>query len=193
MTFEYWRPKTLFEISSARGIPIALDEATQKRTFDHFARFLIDIDLTASLHEWLLVEYKDFACYIVHVKSTCKINIDNIIQQSLEKKRSGFIQRNLNHWLLVGHFNSILRVHKHMVEARLLQVLVMILRMIIIYSLIYPLEPLNLIGSMVRETMRTLKYGLINLFVMMIGFLFGLLLLVVLSRGVSLITTLFFW
>ncbi|PNX66094.1 putative NBS resistance protein, partial [Trifolium pratense] len=43
---EYWRQRTLFEIASAIGIPLALDEATKNRTIGHYARLLVDLDLS---------------------------------------------------------------------------------------------------------------------------------------------------
>jgi hypothetical protein len=61
---EYWQPKILFEIAGALGSPLALDEATKKRTFGHFARILIDVDLSSNLHERILVERNDFDFYV---------------------------------------------------------------------------------------------------------------------------------
>lgn len=61
---EYWRPIILFEIAGALGIPLALDEVTKKRTFGHFSRVLIEIDITSDLHEKILVERKDFDFYV---------------------------------------------------------------------------------------------------------------------------------
>jgi len=61
---EYWRKKTLFEIAGALGTHLALDEATSKRTFGHYARVLIEVDLTLELRERILVERKDFDFYV---------------------------------------------------------------------------------------------------------------------------------
>lgn len=49
-------PKILFEIARGIGIPIALDDATSKRTFGHFSRILVDVDLSGNLHDQILVE-----------------------------------------------------------------------------------------------------------------------------------------
>jgi hypothetical protein len=38
------------------GNPLALDEATKKRTFGHFARILVDVDLNSNLRERILVQ-----------------------------------------------------------------------------------------------------------------------------------------
>lgn len=61
---EYWRPKILFEIGSGVGVPIALDEATMKRSFGHFARILIEVDLTIELREKILVEREGYAFFV---------------------------------------------------------------------------------------------------------------------------------
>jgi hypothetical protein len=47
---EYWRKKNLFAIASSVGTPICTDAITNKprmeRSFGHFARILVDMDLT---------------------------------------------------------------------------------------------------------------------------------------------------
>ncbi|MCH97539.1 DUF4283 domain protein, partial [Trifolium medium] len=43
---EYRRQHTLFEIASAIGTPLSLDEATKTRAFGHYARILVDMDLS---------------------------------------------------------------------------------------------------------------------------------------------------
>ena len=43
---------------------MALDEVTKKRTFGHYARVLIEIDITSDMHERILVERKDFDFYV---------------------------------------------------------------------------------------------------------------------------------
>ncbi|CAJ2679212.1 unnamed protein product [Trifolium pratense] len=44
--------------------PLALDEATKKRTFGHFARIIIDVYLSSNFHERILVERNDFDFYV---------------------------------------------------------------------------------------------------------------------------------
>lgn len=61
---EYWCPKILFEIGGGIGIPIALDEATMKRSFGHFARILIEIDLNSNLRDKILVEHEGYAFFV---------------------------------------------------------------------------------------------------------------------------------
>ena len=94
---EYWRPVILFEIAGALGTRLALDEVTKKRIFGHYARVLIEIDITSDMHERILVERKDFdfyvdveyeklpsfcdSCKIIgHSFKNCKYQIPSIVQ-----------------------------------------------------------------------------------------------------------------
>jgi len=43
---EYWMDRTLREIASAIGTPMLIDSATQNRVFGHYARVLVDMDLS---------------------------------------------------------------------------------------------------------------------------------------------------
>lgn len=61
---EYWRPKIVFAIANGIGVPIALDDATNKRIFGHFARVLIDIDLNGRFPDQILVEREDYAFFV---------------------------------------------------------------------------------------------------------------------------------
>jgi len=65
LSHEYWRPKILFSIDSSVGTPFYSDAATSKpifnRTFGHFVRAFVDIDLTSELKYKVLVEIK---CYV---------------------------------------------------------------------------------------------------------------------------------
>ncbi|KAF1867169.1 hypothetical protein Lal_00049598 [Lupinus albus] len=51
---EYWSPKIIFSIEWGIRTPISLGEATHCRSFGHFARVLVDINLKASLPEQIL-------------------------------------------------------------------------------------------------------------------------------------------
>jgi len=57
---EYWRKTTLLEIASGIGTPLAIDEATQSRLFGHYARVLVDVDLSDTLFEFVLVEREGY-------------------------------------------------------------------------------------------------------------------------------------
>lgn len=56
LTQEYWRPRILIEIGTTVSTLIALDESTRSRNFGHFARLLVDIDLSGNLPNEILVE-----------------------------------------------------------------------------------------------------------------------------------------
>jgi hypothetical protein len=60
---EYWMPTTLFAIASGLGTPLSLDTATKQRTFGHFARILVDINLAEKLHYRILVEREGYAFF----------------------------------------------------------------------------------------------------------------------------------
>ena len=58
---EYWREIILKEITSAVGTPIDIDSPTRNRTFGHYARILVDIDLSKKAYFEILVERDGFA------------------------------------------------------------------------------------------------------------------------------------
>lgn len=66
---EYWRKKILFAITSSVGTPICTDAITSKprieRSFGHFARVLVDIDLSQELRYRVLVERKGYAFFLL--------------------------------------------------------------------------------------------------------------------------------
>jgi len=65
---EYWRKNILFSIVSGIGSSICTDSVTSKpmyeRTFGHYARVLVEIDLSQPLRYKILVERKGFAFYV---------------------------------------------------------------------------------------------------------------------------------
>jgi hypothetical protein len=58
---EYWRPKILFSIAGGVGVPISLDERTTNRTFGHYARVLVEIDLSKKLYHQILVQREGYS------------------------------------------------------------------------------------------------------------------------------------
>ena len=58
---EYWRDRTLKEIARAVGISIDIDGPTRNRTFGHYARIFVDIDLSKRAYDEILVEREGFA------------------------------------------------------------------------------------------------------------------------------------
>ncbi|XP_019420741.1 PREDICTED: uncharacterized protein LOC109330928 [Lupinus angustifolius] len=61
---EYWSPKIIFSIAGVIGTPIAIDEATNNRSFRHFSKVLVDINLKAKLTNQILVEREGFAFFV---------------------------------------------------------------------------------------------------------------------------------
>ncbi|KEH19695.1 DUF4283 domain protein [Medicago truncatula] len=56
-----WLERTLLEIGGAIGTPLIIDIATQKRTFGHYVRVLVDIDFSHWLFYEIMVEREGFA------------------------------------------------------------------------------------------------------------------------------------
>jgi hypothetical protein len=65
---EHWRPRILFAIASNIGTPICTDSASTKpmieRTFGHFSRVLVDMDVSQVPRYKVLVERKDFVFFV---------------------------------------------------------------------------------------------------------------------------------
>lgn len=66
LPLKYWRPKVLFAIAGAIGVPISMDEATINKVFSHYTRILVDIDLAKEQHDQILVEREGFAFFVVN-------------------------------------------------------------------------------------------------------------------------------
>jgi len=64
---KYWRERTLREIACAVGTPIDIDAPTRKRVFGHYARILVDIDLSSRMFDKILVEREGLA-FMVEVQ-----------------------------------------------------------------------------------------------------------------------------
>jgi len=58
---EYWMEQTLFEIAGAIGTPLVIDAATKNRTFGHFARVMVDMDLFKRIFDEVLDEREGYA------------------------------------------------------------------------------------------------------------------------------------
>jgi hypothetical protein len=65
---EYWRPNIIFAIASSIGTPICIDSITAKpmleRTFGQFVRVLVDMDLSQTLRDKVLIERVGFAFFV---------------------------------------------------------------------------------------------------------------------------------
>jgi len=68
LPLEYRRPRILFAIDGSVGTPICTDSASTKpmieRTFDQFARVLVDMDITQTLRYKVLVERKHYSFFV---------------------------------------------------------------------------------------------------------------------------------
>jgi len=53
---EYWRERTLKEIASVVGTHISIEETTRNRAFRHYARILVDIDLSKRVYDEILLK-----------------------------------------------------------------------------------------------------------------------------------------
>lgn len=61
---ECWRPKIIFAIAGGIGTPVAIDEVTSKKSFGHFARVLVDLDLNSRFQDQILVEREGYAFFV---------------------------------------------------------------------------------------------------------------------------------
>lgn len=52
------------EITNGVATPLLTDEATKKRAFGHYARILVDIDLSKHIFEEVMVECEGYAFYV---------------------------------------------------------------------------------------------------------------------------------
>ncbi|KAF1862973.1 hypothetical protein Lal_00018817 [Lupinus albus] len=61
---EYWCPSIIFTIAGGIGSPIVLDEATTNRSFGHFARVLVEINVGETVPDQVLVERDGFEFFV---------------------------------------------------------------------------------------------------------------------------------
>ncbi|PNX79890.1 putative NBS resistance protein [Trifolium pratense] len=93
LPLEYWRPRILFEIASAVGTPISLDQNTKLKTYGHYARVLVDVDLAGNFLNTLMVEREGFAFYVgidyeaLPAFCTCCKTIGHLHNQCKSKKQ----------------------------------------------------------------------------------------------------------
>ena len=58
---EYWMERTLYEIAGAVGTPLLIDNVTRNKLYGHYARILVDLDLSKKIFFEVLVEREGFA------------------------------------------------------------------------------------------------------------------------------------
>ena len=56
ITNEYWMERMLYEIKGVVGTPLLIDNVTKNRLFGHYARVLVDLDLSKENFYEVLVE-----------------------------------------------------------------------------------------------------------------------------------------
>ncbi|AET02663.2 DUF4283 domain protein [Medicago truncatula] len=76
---EYCLERTLLETTGAFGTPLIIDAATQKRTFGHYARVLVDINFSRRFFYEIMVEREGFSRTVIGCfrKKDLKLDRDN--------------------------------------------------------------------------------------------------------------------
>ncbi|XP_058755862.1 uncharacterized protein LOC131629080 [Vicia villosa] len=101
---EYWRPRILFAIASSVGNPICIDASAAKsrvdRTFGHFVRVLVEMDLTQPLSYNVLVEREGFAFF-------ADIEYENLPEFCAHCKKSGHSLNNCKTLNKVQHSSGL--------------------------------------------------------------------------------------
>jgi len=58
---EYWMERTLYEIAGAVGTPLLINNVTRNRLYGHYARILVDLDLSKTIFYEVMVEREGYA------------------------------------------------------------------------------------------------------------------------------------
>ncbi|KAK2638051.1 hypothetical protein Ddye_025846 [Dipteronia dyeriana] len=59
LPWEFWHPQILSDMTRGIRIPLKFDRANLEGDYGHFARMLIDVDLSKSLHDSIMIEVED--------------------------------------------------------------------------------------------------------------------------------------
>ncbi|KAF1872494.1 hypothetical protein Lal_00016795 [Lupinus albus] len=101
---EYWCASIILSIAGGIGTPIALDEATKNRAFGHFARALVEVNLTITAPTKILVERDGFKFFvdvevenrpafcsgcqaIGHVVSNCRRLLKEVVEEVAKPRK----------------------------------------------------------------------------------------------------------
>lgn len=57
---EYWMERTLYEIAGAVGTPLMIDNVTRNRLYCHYARILVNLDLSKDIFYEVMVEREGY-------------------------------------------------------------------------------------------------------------------------------------
>ncbi|KAF1864526.1 hypothetical protein Lal_00021951 [Lupinus albus] len=82
---EYWSPRIIFSITGGVGTPISLNEATTNRTFGHFSKVLVEVNLKDNLPDQILVEKEGKAKPIKKNELYINLEIENMDSLNLEE------------------------------------------------------------------------------------------------------------
>jgi hypothetical protein len=58
---EYWMERTLNVIAGAIGTPLLIDNGTKNKLFGHYARLLVDLDLSRNIFYESMLEREGYA------------------------------------------------------------------------------------------------------------------------------------
>ncbi|KAI9177891.1 hypothetical protein LWI28_020376 [Acer negundo] len=68
LSWEYWHPNFFFDLARGIGVPLRLDKATSDGDFGHYARFLVDVDVSSVLPISVLLERDEFHSSFIAVE-----------------------------------------------------------------------------------------------------------------------------
>ncbi|KAK2637422.1 hypothetical protein Ddye_032214 [Dipteronia dyeriana] len=68
LSWEYWHPNIIFDLAKGIGISLRLDKATIDGDFVHYARVLLDIDMSTLLCSLVLLERDEFHSSFISVE-----------------------------------------------------------------------------------------------------------------------------
>lgn len=55
---EFFQPKIIYALASALGSVIKIDERTRQRSMCHYARVLVEINMTKGCEQFIMFEYE---------------------------------------------------------------------------------------------------------------------------------------
>ena len=68
LSWEYWHPKIISDLARGIGVPLRLDKATSDGDFGHYARVLVDVDVSSVLPTSVLLERDEFHSSFIAVE-----------------------------------------------------------------------------------------------------------------------------
>ncbi|KAK2662295.1 hypothetical protein Ddye_000869 [Dipteronia dyeriana] len=68
LSWEYWHPNIIFYLAKGIGVPLRLDKATIDGDFRHYARVLVDVDMSTLLPSSVLLEKDEIHSSFISVE-----------------------------------------------------------------------------------------------------------------------------